>query len=70
MLGIPTDVQDKLDPSRSLLFSACNCHLQFASDAVWSGTQSQPSDDEHLLYSLLSLPEALTLESPICLCEI
>lgn len=32
--------------------------------------QSQPSDTEHLLYSLLSLPEALTLESLLCLCGI
>lgn len=29
--------------------------------------QSQPSDAERLLYSLLSLPEALTLESLLCL---
>lgn len=32
--------------------------------------QSQPSDAERLLYSLLSLPEALTLESLLCLCGI
>lgn len=70
MLEILTDVQDKLGPSGILLFGACNYHLHFESDALWSGTQSQPSDAERLLYSLLSLPEALTLESLLCLCGI
>lgn len=55
MLGIATDVQGTFGPARSFLFSVCNYHLQFTSDAVWSG-HSQSRDDEHLLYSLLSLP--------------
>lgn len=70
MLGILTDVQDKLGPSEILLFGVFNYHLHFESDALWSGTQSQPSDTERLLYSLLSLSEALTLESLLCLCGI